>query len=461
MSQRVIGHLFRQFRALQRDRRGSVAMVAAAGMVMMTGAAALVIDIGAVYTERNQLQTVADLAALGAAQELPNADAARARAAALIEAGLECSKRRRGGPSDQASATAHDAVAERRPDQKGSDCGTYSATIDAGAVRLGHWDETTGQLTPADDHPPAIEIVLRRSESLDNAVPTTFGRLFAVTMIDVEARAVATRGGADGMELALVLDVSGSMRHHGKIEQLRRVAIDLVDGLYDGQETRPNLSVSVVPFAGRVNIVRYGRGWMADIPPTSSTLCTALRSGNRKNDDTPPSVEAFSTFSGAACPDSPMLALTRERATVRAALQSLEIGFATSTQIGTVWGWRALSPRWRGLWGDPDLPSDHGTPDIRKVAVIMTDGENRPHYSGDPFSIAEADQQLADQCEAMKAAGITIYTITFDAPASIDPLYRACASDPDKFHRAADGIQLARAFQAIGTGLTARPRLIR
>ena len=48
----------------------------------------------------------------------------------------------------------------------------------------------------------------------------------------------------------------------------------------------------------------------------------------------------------------------------------------TTGNLGLVWGWRTLSPKWRGLWGDADLPLDYGTDFMDKVVVIMTDGNN-------------------------------------------------------------------------------------
>ena len=186
----------------RRDQHGGIAIAAAAGAFMMAGVAALTIDLGAVYAEQNHLQTVADLAALGAAQDLPNTAEARARASRLIEAGLQCDERRRPVPADQASAIAQQTVANHRPDQKGSDCGAYSASIGAGAITLGNWNEATGRVEPSDDNPSVIEVVLQRNERLGNAVPTTFARVFGVNMLDVSARAVAERGNGRRLELA-------------------------------------------------------------------------------------------------------------------------------------------------------------------------------------------------------------------------------------------------------------------
>ena len=45
-----------------------------------------------------------------------------------------------------------------------------------------------------------------------------------------------------------------------------------------------------------------------------------------------------------------------------------------------VWGWRTISPRWRGLWGGAtpaDMPFDRDEPLMDKAVVLMTDGENQ------------------------------------------------------------------------------------
>jgi Flp pilus assembly protein TadG len=51
----------------------------------------------------------------------------------------------------------------------------------------------------------------------------------------------------------------------------------------------------------------------------------------------------------------------------------------TMANLGLAWGWRVLSPRWRGLWdGDlPDeLPLDYEVQNMEKVIILLTDGNN-------------------------------------------------------------------------------------
>ena len=51
----------------------------------------------------------------------------------------------------------------------------------------------------------------------------------------------------------------------------------------------------------------------------------------------------------------------------------------TMANLGLAWGWRVLSPKWRGRWdGDlpEELPLDYETPNMEKVVVLLTDGNN-------------------------------------------------------------------------------------
>ena len=62
--------------AFARDRRGAIAILSALLMTALVGFTALGVDVGAVYLDRRKAQSVADLAALAAASNIANADAA-------------------------------------------------------------------------------------------------------------------------------------------------------------------------------------------------------------------------------------------------------------------------------------------------------------------------------------------------------------------------------------------------
>ena len=51
----------------------------------------------------------------------------------------------------------------------------------------------------------------------------------------------------------------------------------------------------------------------------------------------------------------------------------------TMANLGLAWGWRVLSPDWRGMWGGDtpaSYPLDYNSALVDKVVVLLTDGNN-------------------------------------------------------------------------------------
>ncbi|MCB9947726.1 MAG: hypothetical protein H6842_07845 [Rhodospirillaceae bacterium] len=173
----------------------------------------------------------------------------------------------------------------------------------------------------------------------------------------------------------------------------------------------------------------------------------------------------------------PITPLTDNRNTIVAAISEMRAWHrgGTTSNLGLVWGWRVLSPRWQGLWGgDPGLPNDYFDPSqptddsnqpIDKVVIILTDGNNqvydhkgngplssdytaygrlgdgrvRQNGTGSPITSSsgarnELDRRMGEICAAMRDDGIKIITITFQQnDSATQALFSACASprDPD------------------------------
>ena len=291
-------------------------------------------------------------------------------------------------------------------------------------------------------------------------IPTTFLRVMHVDEITVSARAVVNRA-VRGMELALVLDVTGSMGG-SKIQALKNASHSLLDILYGQQETVTDLSVAIVPFASRVNFEPHS-DWMVG-PPDPWNGCGDPRSGAHATNDAPPSAELFPEYSPTVsgwrppdygCPDTPLLPLTAEKSTIAAAVDALVAFGNTRTDVGMVWGWRVLSPLWRGFWpGDQTLPLDYDTPLMDKVVILMTDGENTPWLTGDGLTQDQTNDQLKAECTAMKDEGIIVYAITFQAPSSLDPIFAHCATSDAHHFKSPTNEALEKTFKAIGAELS-------
>jgi len=63
-------------RRFAQNSAGSIAVLSAAVLPLSIGALALAVDMGSLYIERRQAQSAADLAAMAAAADLDNAEAA-------------------------------------------------------------------------------------------------------------------------------------------------------------------------------------------------------------------------------------------------------------------------------------------------------------------------------------------------------------------------------------------------
>ncbi|ODR99920.1 hypothetical protein AUC68_02000 [Methyloceanibacter methanicus] len=85
------------------------------------------------------------------------------------------------------------------------------------------------------------------------SVPTTFLRLANVDSLDVGVQNTITKRQRN-IELALVLDTTGSMGSSGKMNAMKAAAKSMVDDLFGKQSVSDTLDVAVVPFAATVNV---------------------------------------------------------------------------------------------------------------------------------------------------------------------------------------------------------------
>lgn len=186
--------------------------------------------------------------------------------------------------------------------------------------------------------------------------------------------------------------------------------------------------------------------------------------------------------------------LIKSKASVIAAINKMNYWSrgGTNSGVGLAWGWRVLSPTWRGKWtpsGSEDtLPLDYHTPLMAKAIVIMTDGNNdwydydasnsdnyatnMTNYAGDMTAYKRPDDgvlgttnkttatntlntNFANLCTTLKAQGIIIYTITFNlSNTTVQDLWRTCASSPSYYFNSPTTTALNSAFRTIGDSLS-------
>jgi hypothetical protein len=145
------------------------------------------------------------------------------------------------------------------------------------------------------------------SVSATATVPTTLFGIISPSSVTFSGSAVAQRAGT-GLEVAIVLDQTGSMSqsasgtgYAAKIAAAQAATSTLLDILYgSGNDTQPNLWISVVPFARTINIGTAHSGWLASAYPSGTGFtwggCVEARRNGEDITENNPSVAPFYPF---------------------------------------------------------------------------------------------------------------------------------------------------------------------
>ena len=298
-----------------------------------------------------------------------------------------------------------------------------------------------------------------------------------------KAQLKAGGNGSGNLEIALMLDVTGSMAG-SKIKDMRAAATDLVDIAVSADQSQYTSKLALIPFSEGVRLPSSANAAARGSPPKDITLtctswgwgggtypckydrtkCVAERSGNDKYTDAAPAAGNYvmTIYKDSSCElssSAEVVPLTSDKTLLKNKIKGLEDGGGTAGQIGTAWAWYTLSPNWNSLWPSNGAGA-YGTK-LQKIAILMTDGEYNTEYdvhgvkTGSNGAGTAANDTSTNQaralCTAMKAKGIKVYTVGFDLggnQTAIDTLNQ-CATDPGKFYNAANGDQLKEAFRDI------------
>lgn len=302
------------------------------------------------------------------------------------------------------------------------------------------------------------------------------------------------------VELALVVDVTGSMRND--MDTLREASDGLVDILIpEGtSENDSKVRISLVPYSQGVNLGSYADTVKGDAYGYSDgSDCVTERQDYNDGSDTyevkytddaydyydetnpPPKATFYGGGSTNCSSDSEMIPLTSDRDTLVTAIAALDDNGGTAGQTGVVWGWNALSPNYASVWPSDSEPEPYDNDDVLKFAIIMTDGDNNRYYEfietetvctrwrrgrcrryaevevnewdeegeGESYTNTSSTDQRA-LCEAMKDAGIEIFGVYFGTSNSSagSRNMQSCASDGN-YYQATSASELIAAFANI------------
>jgi Flp pilus assembly protein TadG len=289
-------------------------------------------------------------------------------------------------------------------------------------------------------------------------VKTTLMALVGHTRMTVDVTSQVVRGG-NVIELALVLDTTGSMNSNNRMVALKKAATDLVKSLI--KEGGEDVRIAVVPYADYVNVgtAYEGESWLNAPASKKSKSAWYGCVGSR---DYP--LDMSDSYGGVKIPairditcTNEVVRLTSQQGPLASTIESMHPSGYTYIPAGLTWGWRVLSDELPFADGTPKGVKINNKP-VAKVVVLMTDGENTrsPTYpKHDGWNTRLSDTLTQTLCTNMKDDGITIYTVAFEITGSTaKDVLESCASSPGKFFDAQSADQLASSFTSIGKALS-------
>ncbi len=369
----------------------------------------------------------------------------------------------------------------------------------------------------SDDKLGEIEdIIIRMTEdslsvSASVYVDTIFLQFLGVNTAEASSDTKVVRE-VRGIEVMMVLDVTGSMSSNNNIASLRTAATNFVDILYDRSNEDDTIKIGMVPYSSAVNVGPYGLGKNPDGSDYGDPFVTApsndryysnsssIRFDQSRSkqwhgcvlardypEDTKDSdadgswtwemyrsyfndSTSYNTRRNAEyyndrygpnyqCNEAYVVPLTSDASYLKEEIRDLEAYGFTYGNLGMVWGYRMLSP---------NFPFQEAAPfdDLiwQKVVVMMTDGNNTMNseysaYGGTRthnVSVSDLNERFEEVCTEMKKKGIQIYTVTFSGGVSNSTkgYYRRCASDATKYFDAPSQNDLVNTFEQISKELS-------
>ena len=115
------------------------------------------------------------------------------------------------------------------------------------------------------------------------SMPTAFLGLIYVDKLDMEVAATAKQGDVP-LDIALVLDSTGSMRDYGKMDQLKSAVKLFLDNFSPASGVN-NVQVAMIPFDTQIKISNMNMAMLA----TPAADCRYLSSPDKENCNKPPS----------------------------------------------------------------------------------------------------------------------------------------------------------------------------
>lgn len=260
------------------------------------------------------------------------------------------------------------------------------------------------------------------------SVNTYFLRMMGMPKLKAPVGGSATPPSRFPVEIALVLDVSGSMNKSLGSQSRIAVLKEALSGMFDvlDSEVAPSndVYVSVVPYSSSVNIGDFAELMTADesvkgtkAPEIGEDVWASERTVNGSQfgpyilSDASPDADPIPFYSRedkgiSFKPKDRMLPLTGNDAVYKSMIEGLDPTGMTAAHLGMIWGFYALSPKWGTVWDYQ--PADYDQ--AHKVIVVLTDGAFNKTVSigaGGEYS----NKYFQSACDLAISKKISVYSI--------------------------------------------------
>ncbi|MEM7329713.1 MAG: pilus assembly protein TadG-related protein [Pseudomonadota bacterium] len=289
----------------------------------------------------------------------------------------------------------------------------------------------------------------------DCAVQTMFGENISPETVSVSSAATA-KANVTKLDLALMLDVSGSMSGQ-KLTDLKTAAKNAASTLIT-PSTGDRVRVSFVSYATSVNAGEYGNAALGR-PANDDTdgdgldkVCVSERTGAAAWNNDKPEIGKWVGDNAADCPSSSLLPLTNDLVAFDAEIDGLVADGWTAGHLGIAWSWYLIASDWADIWPTTSAPLSETEPHTVKAVILMTDGQFNTAYE---TTMGNSNEQAKKMCDEMRDAGVLVYAVAFQAPSTAKDTLEDCAGDTSRFFDAANGQQLLDAYAVIASQLSA------
>ncbi len=297
------------------------------------------------------------------------------------------------------------------------------------------------------------------------AMPTSFLKIVHQDKVSIGVNAVAAYG-QPKLQIALVLDNTGSVGQMGKMAALKQATNDLLDKLSTLNAAPGDVKVSLVPFNTQVRVatsyssaswLRWGVklenpniGATIANGPTSATWGGCLSDRDMDYDiSSEPPRGGSSNHVAANCQYGSLaqtMPLSSNLETVRSVVNAMTPTGATNVTIGLSTGMATL--RADSPFGD----ASSSDPEVQKFVILLTDGNNTQNRFGGNGSegntyTVDIDERLRQACNHARATRVQVFTVRVIA--GNESLLRACATEPGMYYSAASAGEIAPAFAKI------------